>query len=667
MRSHRTSPLLLALLCLALASSGLPALAAEPAAPLAPDGSTIFSDALTRWANVIEPTADQPAKTFTAKVTVTKADGLMPQALGAVADVAFQGPDRVRLSVKVGDETFGAGRDGREIWLYRPARKFGVIGAPDVPRFRADPDSVVDTRLPPFELPISKWQLKTLPWIVQADLQAEEEIDGVRCHVVRLIPKEAAAETFGVRGVTATLWVRQDNGLPARITATDGRRFDVQLDVADAKLVRPFKPAQWELEGAPGDKIERVALSHLLKFFDTVPDLMNNHVEPLGPATGERRLIATEGRGRLEEIDGTLVLFMKGTPREMGHQHGTLMKRQVRDLVKRVLYGVGVGSSFEKGSWFFGDIEGAVARVQPYVDRKYLDEMDALAAAAGVHPQESRLANFFPEMFHCTGFSLFGKATVGGRMYHGRVLDYMRGVGLEQNAVVMVYQPTDGRYAWVNVGYAGFTGTVTAMNEKGISIGEMGGGGYGNWDGKPMAQLLREVMERSSTLDQAVEIMRKGPRTCEYYYVISDAKNKSAVGIASTHDKFEVIRPGESHPRLEHAIEDAVLMSADDRYQELARRVKAGYGKFDADSARALMTRPVCMTSNIQSVLFAPETLDFWVANADSTNVASHARYTKYNLRELLDSEPPAPPPQAQQPGWRKAVSKILQANPLGS
>jgi hypothetical protein len=42
------------------------------------------------------------------------------------------------------------------------------------------------------------------------------------------------------------------------------------------------------------------------------------------------------------------------------------------------------------------------------------------------------------------------------------------------------------------------------------------------------------------------------------------------------------------------------------------------------------------MSSNIHSVLFAPDTLDFWVANADSKNVASHTRYTAYNLAELL-------------------------------
>jgi hypothetical protein len=46
------------------------------------------------------------------------------------------------------------------------------------------------------------------------------------------------------------------------------------------------------------------------------------------------------------------------------------------------------------------------------------------------------------------------------------------------------------------------------------------------------------------------------------------------------------------------------------------------------------------MGSNIHSVLFAPDTLDFWVANADSQNPAAHCRYTKYNLAELLKPQP---------------------------
>jgi isopenicillin-N N-acyltransferase-like protein len=315
-----------------------------------------------------------------------------------------------------------------------------------------------------------------------------------------------------------------------------------------------------------------------------------------------------------------------------------LLRKDIRSLVDHILYGVGVGSSFEKGRWFFGEVESAQKRIEPFVDEAYLREMDSLALAAGLPRQEARLANFFSELFHCSGFALFGKATKDGVMYHGRILDYIRGMGLEQSAVVTVFQP-DGRNAWVNVGYAGLVGSVTAMNEKHLAIGEMGGRGQGDWDGKPMAELVREVMEKANTLDEAVAIMRKGPRTCQYYYVISDAKAKSAVGIAATATSFEVIHPGESNPLLPHPVEDTVLMSAGDRYEHLSQRVKDGFGKFDDASARDLMKRPVCMTSNLHCALFAPDTLDFWVANADSEHPAAHNRYTHYNLADLIKPE----------------------------
>jgi hypothetical protein len=134
--------------------------------------------------------------------------------------------------------------------------------------------------------------------------------------------------------------------------------------------------------------------------------------------------------------------------------------------------------------------------------------------------------------------------------------------------------------------------------------------------------------------------MRRSPRTCEYYYVISDGKSRRAVGIRATPTEFEAVWAGEPHPQLPEPIKDAVCISGGRRLTELMRRVREGYGKFDAASARALMTRPVAMKSNIQSVLFEPETLDFWVANADSKRIASDARFTRYNLAELLGKRP---------------------------
>ncbi|MEO8351003.1 MAG: C45 family peptidase [Chthoniobacteraceae bacterium] len=617
------------LLALLLAALALPApLRAEPAA------NERFATAIQKLTRAFDAKAAEPAELQTT-LEVLSGENLPKAVRHAKIEVSFSAPDHLRLATQIGDRELQLGRLGQEIWVWAPGKNFGVRGLSEVPRFSADPASIEETKLPAFQIPLDPVLLEILPRLFDTKYGQTETIDGEVCREVIATPLPQAGELLKMGNLTLTMWLRDKDGLPARIRYDDGKSIDVEVALHDLRIGQRRPDADWQIPAPKGAKVEKVALSHLVKFFEAAVASLKSKLPTLGPATGERILIATHGAGRLEMLDGTRVLFLKGTPEEMGEQGGVLLDAQVDDVVERVLYGVGVGSSFEKGEWFFGTIESCTDRISPFIDPRYLREMDALAAASGHHPQEIRLANFFPELFHCSGFALLGSATEGGRIYHGRILDYLKGIGLEQNAVVTVNQPDQG-HAWVNVGYAGFIGSVTAMNDQHISIGEMGGRGEGNWDGKPMAQLLREVMEKAGTLEEAIEIMRSSPRTCEYYYVIADGRAGKAVGIKATPELFEVVHAGEAHPQLDTPVKDTVLLSAGDRYKELVKRVQKGFGKFDADSARDLMTRPVCMGSNIHSVLFAPDTLDFWVANADGENVASHTRYTKYNLGELL-------------------------------
>jgi outer membrane lipoprotein-sorting protein len=622
------------LLCIALA---LPRLASAEATNTN-SAVQVLASALAKLAVLVQPPAGEPARTFATTLKIARAEGLPGELAGREWELAFQAPDHLRLAAKLNHESYLLGRNGQEVWLDAPERKFGLIGSPEVAPFSTAPDRKDTTPLGPLKLPVPQEQLMLLAVLMDVTPLPDEEVGGAQCHVLKATPKAEAVSGLGLPQATLQLWLRESDSLPLRVGYRDAKGTDVEVELVHPRFEEAWAAEKWKLEPREGEKIQTVARSHVTRFLNVAFEAMGQKVPTLGPATGERRVIGREGDGRLERIDGTRVLFLKGTPEEMGRQQGTLLKKEIRDLADRILYGVGVGSSFEKGRWFFGEIESAQQRLAPFMDERYFREMDALASAAGLAREEVRLANFFPELFHCSGFALFGRATEGGHLYHGRVLDYLRGFGLEQNAVVMVVQPDQGN-AWVNVSYAGMIGTVTAMNEKQVAIGEMGGRGQGRWDGKPMAELLREVMEKANTLEEAVAILRKGPRTCEYYYVVSDAKTKQAVGIAATADTFETIAPGQSHPLLPHAIPDAVLMSAGDRYEELARRVQADYGKFDAEGARRLMRRPVCMTSNIHCALFAPDSLDFWVANADSRNVAAHARFTHYNLKELLQAE----------------------------
>ncbi|MBP7948797.1 MAG: hypothetical protein KA004_04010 [Verrucomicrobiales bacterium] len=599
-----------------------------------PAAQELVSGALGQVLQVVAPSGPEGLP-ISVELKCSQASGGLKLLDGQTLRISYQHPSRLRLEATVEGHHFILGRDGEHLWVHVPEKKFALDGSSDVPRFSTRPDSVAKVKSGALPVSVPRDQLALLPAVTIMNLATDAA--GNDC--VKLQLTKEAAQAFKMPGGQIQVRLGGSDRSPDQLSYQDGDEKLV-FDIVSFSSGDAVGEETWTLRPNAGDKVEKVAAAHLDKFVSTLLGSLTSRIPTLPPAKGERKVVATCGEGRLENWDGTRVLFLKGTPEEMGRQHGTLLKKEIRSVVDKILYGVGVASSFEKGRWFFSEIEEAQRRQAPFVDARYTREMDAIAAAAGLDKEELRLANYFPELFHCSGFALMGKATADGKIYHGRILDYLKGVGLEENAVVMVVQPEVGN-AWANISYAGFVGSVTGMNEKQVAIGEMGGRGEGNWDGKPMAQLMREVMEKAGTIDEALEIMRKGPRTCEYYYVISDAKAHKAVGLKTTPDVFEMIWDGEKHPQLPDALEDCVLLSAGDRYVELVRRAKTGFGKFTADSARDLMTKPVCMSSNIHSVLFCPDTLDFWVANADSQNVASHTRYTAYNLRKMLGDRKP--------------------------
>ncbi len=355
------------------------------------------------------------------------------------------------------------------------------------------------------------------------------------------------------------------------------------------------------------------------------------------------KTIARCGQGWLESINGYHVLHLKGSPYEMGYQHGALLKDSIKENLGYMIKVRGdkalvtVGNVQVKPS---GIIRTIISIQRKYVPQKYFDEMQGMADASGLDVDLIRMGNFIPELFHCSGFAVMNSASKDGMLYHGRVLDYAIDWKLQEHAVIIVAEP-EGGIPFVNVTYSGFLGSVTGMNAKQVSIGEMGGGGYGHWGGVPMALLVREVLSSANTLEEAIGVFRNNKRTCQYFYVVADAKTNEAVGMEASWDKIQIIKPGTKHPLLPHPVKDCSLLSAGSRYEELVKRAKAGHGQFDVQAALELMDRPVAMKSNLHNVLFEPKTTRFWVANASrDKQPAATQPYYQFQLTELLKRQP---------------------------
>jgi hypothetical protein len=360
------------------------------------------------------------------------------------------------------------------------------------------------------------------------------------------------------------------------------------------------------------------------------------------PPSRNSKPIARCGAGWLEEVDGYQVVHLKGTPYEMGFQHGSLLKDRIKSNMHNLLTIKG-GESVKIGPISVKPSEAIkmiIGIQKEFVPPRYFEELAGLAAGCGMDPDELILANFIPELFHCSGFAVMNSATKSGELYHGRVLDYAVDWGLQDHAVIIVAEP-EGRKPWVNVSYAGFIGCVTGMNAAHVSIGEMGGGGLGHWEGVPMAFLVREALETADDLDSAIAVFRDNPRTCQYFYVIADGKTNRAVGMEASWNVFTTIGPGEHNPLLPRPVKDAVLLSAGSRYEELVRRTLDMHGRITPDSAIGLMDCPVAMKSNLHNVLFAPKSTRFWVANATTDKKpAANQKYAAFELNDLLSRKP---------------------------
>ena len=204
------------------------------------------------------------------------------------------------------------------------------------------------------------------------------------------------------------------------------------------------------------------------------PGFAGDDSKPIAAANA--KTIARCDKGFLETIDGYKVLHLKGTPYEMGRQQGVLLKDEIRELVRYLFDVKGKEMRLELGDLKLGPkpIIGLIAaRERLHIPDRFFEEMRGLAEGSGLPTQDIVVANFIPEMFHCSGFAISGSATKDGTLYHGRVLDYGIDWRLQEFAVLVVAEP-EGKHPFVNVSYAGFIGSVSGMNAEHVSIGEMG-------------------------------------------------------------------------------------------------------------------------------------------------------------------------------------------------
>jgi hypothetical protein len=273
------------------------------------------------------------------------------------------------------------------------------------------------------------------------------------------------------------------------------------------------------------------------------------------------------GTGRLEQQDGVWVLTLAGDPAGLGSHHAEL----VWSLMQRV--------DVDLQGQFRAHVHNALGRLlMPALARLRfrqlpasiaLDRQRELAAEAAVYAPHDPVADVLPTyhrllLYHALydmalsferspllGCSIFAVSGAAARP-DGHLL-VARNFDLEQDELdrdkVVIRVAERGRIPFAQVGWAGLTGVVTGLSARGIYAAVNGArAGEPRSQGVPLPFVLREVLGRAHSLEEAIAVAREQPVMVSHILFLGDGQTGRTAVIERSPSQFAVRRfpPGVS-------------------------------------------------------------------------------------------------------------------------
>ena len=129
--------------------------------------------------------------------------------------------------------------------------------------------------------------------------------------------------------------------------------------------------------------------------------------------------------------------------------------------------------------------------------------------------------------------------------------------------MITVYHPSEaGSVPFANIAWVGFLGSLTGYSSAKIGVSERLRGGAASTMtrfGKPWTYALRDVLQFSKTIDDALNNLKNTDRTCSIYLGIGSSVNNTYRIIEYAATEFKVYDDtnwhfGNTHPKAEGMI-----------------------------------------------------------------------------------------------------------------
>jgi len=325
-------------------------------------------------------------------------------------------------------------------------------------------------------------------------------------------------------------------------------------------------------------------------------------------------------RDHLRLVDGIPVLHLTGTPREMGRQHGALLKAQIHFLY-REYYQAMVERAVGKD-----ELQRWAESVEPYIPERYREEMRGLAEGCGLSYEEVLRVNTMIDRFQtvfCSTVVATGAATRDGEVIFGRNLDFLaRGI-LHRMTVVLVWNGDLAAVTW-----PGLVGVLSGMNVEGVAGATMMIHGNPAVPGMPYLIMYREALERARKTSDVYDAIAKAKRTCPNNFMVVDATGANEVVEFDT--KTVARRPARDGCNCAtnffqtEALREVGMDLGEGRFDKLEAFLARDRGRIDVEAVRKALIEVAdpMLNLNVQSMIFLPGRRTLLLAKGDALPAA---------------------------------------------
>jgi len=357
------------------------------------------------------------------------------------------------------------------------------------------------------------------------------------------------------------------------------------------------------------------------KIYTAYKDILSLH---------HKELISNEkGKPRIEYINSIPIVHIYGTPREMGLQYGTILKKQLNSLIelteelfppRKVEEYIAIGQA-----------------ASPNLPEKMRDELLGISEASGVDYKKLLAINLVPRT-SCSTLALWGDATADGNLIMGRNADYAFKSVNKALGLILVKHPTEG-YATITVTFLGMIGGYSCMNETGLCYGNMlvhnGTEKTFNTNGLSIQLIMQMGGERFSTAREMANFVAKQEILTPNNIMCADKDEAILVELSQLKSEIREGQKGVlagTNYFLSPGLYDNYFRCS--RFEKLMLQAKNNYGTFTIEKLKEAMYIARQPGQNLQCVLFEPATRTMHVSI--NRVPASKGPFTRFNVDEIL-------------------------------